>query len=296
VTWPRVQNVLYHAPAHVAGAGRLVLVAIADKTPGMDPRIPCVVDMARRDIALAANTPEKNVRQTLDAMLKNGLDVRVPVGKDKHGRPVYAFRGSVPRWCLPYFPPVVDDCPCMACWEARTQEGAYSKAPSIQEGACPQSEGASQKAEGAYVQAEGASQQAPLLIPINRPTDSVVGQQEEERLRQAKTITDKVRDLTVVDRRRLTTLVSDQLAVGWGLDAVRAELDKPLSGASSIYAVLHALIRSMGQPPAPKPKPAEIPWCGQCDAANNRWIEKPDAEGNNRWARCPTCNPHAKSA
>jgi len=157
------------------------------------------------------------------------------------------------------------------------------------------------------VAAEAGSERAAELVPALRaaghparahvlapPVASEAG--EEERLRQAKTITDKVRDLTVVDRRRLTTLVSEQLASGWHLDAIRAELDKPLAGASSVYAVLHARIRAMGQPPAPRLKPAAVPWCGQCDSDANRWIEKPDEEGNNRWARCPTCNPHAKAA
>lgn len=40
---------------------------------------------------------------------------------------------------------------------------------------------------------------------------------------------------------------------------------------------------------AQNPPPPPAPWCGECEAADYRWVET----GEGRLAKCPTCNPHA---
>ncbi len=92
-----VQEVLHHAPDGLDTAARLVLVVIAqdanDMTrvgyPGMDV-------LARRS-GLSPDAVQKVLRR----LASHGLEVRVPLGKDKNGRLFFAARGRQSTYRVP---------------------------------------------------------------------------------------------------------------------------------------------------------------------------------------------------
>lgn len=277
MTWPRVQNVLYHAPSTITGAGRLILVAIADRTPGKDPRVLECVEMSRCDLALAAATPEKNIRQAVALLGKHGVEIRVPLSRDKVGNPVYAVNGRVPRWRVPHFPPLIDDCPCQECWAVRSQAvtmleaptfgGAYEQAPKAGQGAYQESEGAYFEPQGAYKKPLGAYQEAPLQKQINQPTESVAltdhpptpsapasTRGEEENSQKAEKILNRAgHQLTPTDRNRVHTAIVDALNTGHPETAILDALTKPTAGLNQIGAGLAARLNGLGTPPPPPP-------------------------------------------
>ncbi|WP_444951075.1 hypothetical protein [Micromonospora ureilytica] len=123
-----VQHVLYHAPEAVRGAERLLLIAIAEETrvKGEGRDIPVA------DLAQALGVPERQVREVADRLTKHlrkgtgddNLSVRVPLGADRHGNPLYTRQGLVPRWVLPELP-VPPGCGCPVC---RRQANGQAKA------------------------------------------------------------------------------------------------------------------------------------------------------------------------
>lgn len=183
-------------------------------------------------------------------------------------RDVPHFPGDVNDEDPPRPPETVPDVPHFS--DSRPPENGHTP---------PENRGTEDKGGGSKEERGPTSSPLPVDPPPNR--------QEEERLRQAKTITEGRFGLSSVERARLTGLITATLAAGWTADAVRAELDKPLAGASSVYAVLHARLRGLGQPPPPKAAPP--PRCGQCNT--HRQIETTDDHGRIRMDRCPRCHP-----
>lgn len=122
VSYQRVQNVLYHAPKSIRGTERLALVVVADGTPGPgnDDR---AWSIGRDEFAQAIAVQPKQVRQVLARLAEQGADIRVAVAKDKDGEPVYAHRGSVATYRVPWFD-APDGCLCEPC-----RKGAVSAAP-----------------------------------------------------------------------------------------------------------------------------------------------------------------------
>lgn len=94
-----IVEVLDHAPAELTAQERLLLVAIAeaarDETrtgwPGMEK-------LTRRT-GLGA----RSVRDILAQLAERGYEVRVSVGTDKNGKPVFAHRGQRTAYQLPHF-------------------------------------------------------------------------------------------------------------------------------------------------------------------------------------------------
>ncbi|GAB3959372.1 hypothetical protein GCM10027614_78720 [Micromonospora vulcania] len=76
--------------------------------------------------------PERQVREVADRLTKHlrkgtgddNLSVRVPLGADRHGNPLYTRQGLVPRWVLPELP-VPPGCGCPVC---RRQANGQAKA------------------------------------------------------------------------------------------------------------------------------------------------------------------------
>ena len=57
-------------------------------------------------------TASRDLRRLASGPL--ALDVRVPIGKDRHGEPLYAVPGRSPRFRVPLFE-VPADCGCSVC-------------------------------------------------------------------------------------------------------------------------------------------------------------------------------------
>lgn len=92
-----IVEVLDHAPADLTSQERLVLVVLAEGArdhtrtcwPGMDL------------LAHRTGLDASNVRRALDRLTRRGYALRVPLGTDKHGRPVYAYRGHATAYRVP---------------------------------------------------------------------------------------------------------------------------------------------------------------------------------------------------
>lgn len=114
-----VAEVLDHAPADLTAAEVLILVAIGEetRTRGEHREIP-VEDLARR-----ARLDRRGLRVAVTRLAKRGIKVRVAIGVDRHGKPLYAVPGKAPRWVLPAFPPP-PGCGCRTC-----QQGGATAPP-----------------------------------------------------------------------------------------------------------------------------------------------------------------------
>ncbi|MEV3926498.1 MULTISPECIES: hypothetical protein [Actinomycetes] len=83
---------------------------------------------------------------------------------------------------------------------------------------------------------------------------------------------------------RLRREANELLALNWPVDHV-AKLAGQLPGLGYSSLTRHA---EHNPPPAPKAAAGSaLPWCGNCDAPNYRWIVPRDGEAR----KCPVCNP-----
>jgi len=106
VAYQLVNDVLDHAPG-MTPAERLVLVAIAEETRSAGDVVKIPGSRMRRRAKLG----ERGLRDVLTRLAKRGIEVRVPLGADRRGQPIYAVPGEVPKYRLPAFPaPTGCDC------------------------------------------------------------------------------------------------------------------------------------------------------------------------------------------
>jgi hypothetical protein len=111
-----VEEVFQHAPPMTA-AERLILVAIAELCRvGDRMRYIDGAEMMRRCCVEARGLAHALVR-----LAERGLDVRVPIGRDKRGQPVYAIPGLSRLFKLPHLKPAPGDCRCRMCRQADLQ-------------------------------------------------------------------------------------------------------------------------------------------------------------------------------
>jgi hypothetical protein len=94
-----IVEMLDHAPAELTPAERLLLVAIAEKAneqtrmswPGMDT------------LTQRTGLGDRQVRRMLADLAARGYELRVPIGVDKHGMPVFASKGRRTVYRVPAF-------------------------------------------------------------------------------------------------------------------------------------------------------------------------------------------------
>jgi hypothetical protein len=94
-----IVEMLDHAPAELTPSERLLLVVIAEKAneqtrmswPGMDT------------LTQRTGLGERRVRQMLADLAARGYEVRVPIGVDRHGMPVFATKGHQSVYRVPAF-------------------------------------------------------------------------------------------------------------------------------------------------------------------------------------------------
>ncbi|WKU03731.1 hypothetical protein [Micromonospora sp. HUAS LYJ1] len=191
-----VQEVLDHAPPMTA-AERLVLVAIAEEIRSTVAR-KCELDTESLCRRTGGLDPSK-VRAALRRLKDREIEVRIALGTDRAGNPVYAYRGQVPRYQLPVFPPP-PGCGCGDCRfqdepavdsavddvqeggrdsppsdETRGQEGGRVRPPT-QEGGRSTTEGGRSTTQGGRKTTESVAQRPPspsvteTVIPQQPPT------------------------------------------------------------------------------------------------------------------------------
>lgn len=174
MAWQLVVEVLDHAPRNLTALERYLLVVLAEYTKDTETR---QCERSTQDLAWRMGLSASRVGHILADLSRKDLDVRVPLQKDgrdlldKHGRPVYAVRGQVPRYRLPTFLPP-NGCPCLACHESH--EGGSIRRPSerspdpatIEERSLGSAEKvATSGAEGRYVQPERSPDLATPNVP-----------------------------------------------------------------------------------------------------------------------------------
>jgi hypothetical protein len=106
-----VEEVFEHAPPMTA-VERLILLAIAEQSRVADRmRMIDGDEMMRRSCVETA----RGLAHALARLAERGLEVRVPLGRDKRGAPVYAVTGQARLFKLPHLKPAPADCRCRMC-------------------------------------------------------------------------------------------------------------------------------------------------------------------------------------
>src|SRR4051812_44337541 len=95
-------DVMYHAPRGMTSAEENVLLAIAESVRQCDVgsrEAKC----SREELAWKARLSLGATGNAISGLVGRGALILVPLGKDRHGEPFYAHRGSVPRYVIPRF-------------------------------------------------------------------------------------------------------------------------------------------------------------------------------------------------
>lgn len=261
-----VEEVMDHAPRHLTPAQRHLLAVLAELCRG-NAR---VIEESLDYIAWRYGTSSKGVRKVLAKLAEAGVDVRVPIGVDKNGAPIYAVPGRVPRFRLPVFPAPAG-CPCRHCTVVdnpvdNSTEGAPNGAPSGEKGPQTGPQGAP---NGAPQPPQGAPNGAPSrslsgdpvsLPPRARELASEIGASEEE----------------------MRALIEE---------AKKSGAKAPIPWLRTLHAngdLAERLAALRGRPPI-ELRPT---WCGECDERTRR-LEDPDGRD---LGRCPNCHPLRRPA
>ncbi|MYR30695.1 hypothetical protein GTW20_00050 [Nocardiopsis alba] len=94
------RHVLNNAPAEIDAAARLVLAVIADDANEKTRRSYLGMDLLSHRTGLLPDSASKALRR----LAKAGFEIRVPVGTDKNGKPVFAMKGHRTVYLIPVFP------------------------------------------------------------------------------------------------------------------------------------------------------------------------------------------------
>lgn len=111
-----VEEILDHAPAGLTPAERLILVCIAEEARKGTRTAEIPAERLRRRTGLGDN----GLRPALRRLESRGISVRLPLGKDRNGKPVYAIPGRVCAYSVPVFDAPIG-CPCHRCEKAVPQ-------------------------------------------------------------------------------------------------------------------------------------------------------------------------------
>jgi len=95
------RHVLNHAPAELDPTARAVLAVIADDANERTriSRIPMDLLMHRSGV-----TTRDALKKVFQRIARAGYEIRIPVGTDTLGRPIYAMRGRATQYRIPVFP------------------------------------------------------------------------------------------------------------------------------------------------------------------------------------------------
>ncbi len=94
-----VVEVLDHVPPELGRPERLVLIAIAEKARDATRLAQC----GRQFLLRRTGLGPRGLRYVFERLAERGLEVRVPIGIDKLGRPLYAVPGVQSTYRVPLF-------------------------------------------------------------------------------------------------------------------------------------------------------------------------------------------------
>ena len=95
------RHVLNHAPAELDPTARAVLAVIADDANERTSSSRIPIDLLMHRIGVTTRDALKKVFQRI---ARAGYEIRIPVGTDTLGRPIYAMRGRATQYRIPVFP------------------------------------------------------------------------------------------------------------------------------------------------------------------------------------------------
>ncbi|WP_066070084.1 hypothetical protein [Frankia sp. EI5c] len=245
-----------HAPADLHPTELLLLLIVAD-----DANDQTRLSFAAREqlVRWMRMTTWDSVQKVLNRLAKRELEIRVPIGKDRSGRAVFARVGQKTTYRVPEFLSRADNHP-------PSEGGQPSALDAGRADDHPQ--------EGGYPSARRGQPSAPSPHPSGSPHLSLVGTAEHAirgaGLDDEREINDCIEWITETHRPR---------GPGWWR-AVTENGDLP-----ALVAAWRAQ-RAPGAPSLPD-------WCGQCADGN------PAARSNPRWRvldgqPCPACHPAAR--
>lgn len=250
----------------MTAAERLVLVAIAEKTRTKAREV-VGIDVATLSRRTGGLDPS-NIRAALRRLASRGIEVRVEVGRDRRGRPVYAHRGQAPRYRLPSFP-VPPGCRCSSCPEGGRERPPSGESPGRQGGRerPPYPEGGRSTTEGGRRTTDNVVERP----PSPSETDPVIDQRPATvaYLSSRTGATDEMSTLLI---KTIKTRFHPRSIGAY----VRAMSDADLA---ELLAELNPVPAGASLPPS----------CGECGPGRLR--ELPDGTP----FRCPECHPGALS-
>jgi len=251
-----VVEVLDYAPEDLTPAERLVLVVLAeDANDGTREGWPGMDKISRR-----TGLQPDSVRRVFQRLAKRGLEVRVPIGKDKRGRLVFAHEGAKTTYRIPRFTPERRD------QGPSTEAGPQSHHSSARGGTLvPQRRDAGPSEAGPQSRPSPQSPQSPHLSLPHQVVTAAGLEDESERENFIAWIAEQHQPRSnawwraVSDNGDLTDLIRE-----WRAHRPAAAADIP-------------------------------PWCGQCGDDNPAARLNPRFRLRDGQP-CPDCHPHTRSS
>jgi len=280
-----VAEVLDHAPAGLDPAAVLLLLALAEDTRSVGE----IREIPTETLCRRTRVDSRGLRHIVDRLRRAGIEVRVPIGTDRRGKPLYAVPGRAPQWVLPPLPGP-PGCQCRTCavplsqvedatrdghegpptYELAGQGGGHGSPPTDQRGPTRPPAGLASPVAG---------HPAPPAGSTRPPSPS--------------------HDVSVIDQRRPPTLTYLIGVTGASDDEARKMLSivtrrhRPRSVDAYVRGIpredLSELLDEIRHSPNEIPV-ALRPQCGKCGP--NRLVETPKGGV----ARCPDCHPRASQA
>lgn len=140
-----VEEVLDHAPEALGQAERLALVIIAEKARKGTRAADIAQDVFLRRMGIG----DRGLRKVFERLESHGLEVRVPLGVLKDGRPLYAIPGHV---CSFVLPPLA---PSKKAANPSTEEGGTTVPPPFVGGTLVPNQGTTVPNQGTTVPNQG---------------------------------------------------------------------------------------------------------------------------------------------
>ncbi|MGY3520209.1 hypothetical protein ACVMYR_28280 [Micromonospora sp. PTRAS2] len=237
-------------------------------------------------LAALIDRPERTVEETLKSIAKKWIELRVPLGTDKHGRVFYAHRKARTTFRVPpaatlraryeeiaghpWETSLVASLPGASGRKPPGKTGASDeKAPgksgAFEEQKAPETSGASgpkaPEKDGGITPESPRESRGPTTNPpppTSSPTTTREAEEAEAAPETESVDTAAVRlvdtqrgNLTIPDARELTRSVTAAFRRGWPAEAIADVLDRPLTGLDDPGRGLIGRVRKLGAPPAP---------------------------------------------
>ena len=223
-----VKEVLDNAPETLRLAERLVLVVIAENA---NEHTREARSLSTADLCHRTGLKPNSVTRALQRLTRHGVDVRVPIGKDRRGAPVYAVPGERRQYRLPEFAGVGPALISAADIDPEGRTTIHPKAgqSSTLKGGQSSTQGGQPSSQTGHTSSQPGRTSTPSRHPSPVTTterardDSAGGGGDEIEDRTAGEVVDGLpwpdgQVPTERERPRMVAVVAERLAAGWTLD------------------------------------------------------------------------------